>query len=146
MLSKAAGAGHPAVSPITTVSWATGAGHPSVASSKATGAGHPSVPSRKTMSSKAIGVGHVSIASKTMSLRPASFRAWGAADVGVFVDWASLYQQPRDEAQAASYLRATANVPMWSATAFRTEHLPSLRERPLVWGMTLPNMAGSATG
>ena len=66
------------------------------------------------------------------------FRAWGAADVGVFVDWASLHQQPRDEAQAASYLRATANVPMWYATAFRTEHLPSLRERPLVWGMTLP--------
>ena len=72
------------------------------------------------------------------------FRAWGVADVGVFVDWSSLYQQrsepehlpslsehssygryqqPRDEVQAASFVRATANTAMWYAHRLTTVYL-----------------------
>ena len=48
------------------------------------------------------------------------YRAWGLADVGVFVDWASLYQKPRSDAQAACFGRALANMSLWYAHRLTT--------------------------
>ena len=54
------------------------------------------------------------------------YRAWGLSDVGVFVDWASLYQKPRSDAQAACFGRALANMSLWYAHRLTTVLL--------VWG------------
>ena len=54
------------------------------------------------------------------------YRAWGLSDVGVFVDWASLYQKPRSDAQAACFGRALANMSLWYAHKLTTVLL--------VWG------------
>ena len=54
------------------------------------------------------------------------YRAWGLADVGVFVDWASLYQKPRSDAQAACFGRALDNMSLWYAHRLTTVLL--------VWG------------
>ena len=48
------------------------------------------------------------------------YRAWGLSDVGVFVDWASLYQKPRSDAQAACFGRALANMSLWYAHRLTT--------------------------
>jgi hypothetical protein len=48
------------------------------------------------------------------------FRAWGAEDVAVFFDWASLYQKPRTALQDASFSRALASMSLWYAAKLTT--------------------------
>ena len=54
------------------------------------------------------------------------YRAWGLSDVGGFIDWASLYQKPRSDAQAACFTRALSNMSLWYAHKLTTVLL--------VWG------------
>ena len=38
------------------------------------------------------------------------YRTWGMEEVGVFWDWASLYQAPRSDAHALAFRRAFADM------------------------------------
>ena len=51
------------------------------------------------------------------------YRAWGLADVGVFVDWASLYQDKkgtRTAEQTACFKKALSNMSLWYAHKLTT--------------------------
>ena len=66
------------------------------------------------------------VAAQLASAMP-NYQAWGMHDVGVFIDWASLYQQTADvsrsDEQANMYERARNQMCMWFAHKLTTIYL-----------------------
>jgi hypothetical protein len=48
------------------------------------------------------------------------YEAWGFEDVGIFFDYASLYQKPRSPMQDASFKSALANMSIWYCNQLTT--------------------------
>lgn len=53
------------------------------------------------------------------------YRVWGMEDVGVFLDWCSLYQEPRTQAENASFRRAFAQQDLYFAHQLVTSFILS---------------------
>ena len=63
------------------------------------------------------------------------FAAWGFDDVGIFVDFCSLYQNkpvPRTPAQEAAFKRALGQMSMWVRFQLRFAPTTRARQRPVV--------------